>query len=320
MAPSRRIRHRSEALPNAVAALPATRLTPDVATRSRTLFGRVRSVHRAAVYVDVGPPNGLLIFAIDDVGGLPGGMLLGGLADLRATGIERGMALLPSAGGWAIPSASVAIDASTARIWSPALPAAARVTANRRSIEAARAIAADLAPAGGLGPLLTGGDRPADPWLGVARALIGRQLEALRAVDVASALGPTVDLVGLGTGLTPSGDDYLVGMLAGLEATGHPAHRPIAAAIAASAAGRTTAIGAAMLAHAARGAFTERLHDVLVALAIGRPDGLRTAMARAMAYGATSGSDTLVGLFGALDIATLRRAGARRAGRSRVAA
>jgi hypothetical protein len=270
------------------------------------------------VYVDVGSPNGLLVLAIDDVGGVPGGILLGGLDDLRATGIARGMALLPSAGGWAIPSAGVAIDASTARIWSPALPAAARLRTSRRSIESARAIAADLAPVGGLGPLLTGGDRPTDPWLGVARALIGRHLGALRARDIASALGPTVDLIGLGAGLTPSGDDYLVGMLAGLEATGHPAHPPIAAAIAASAARRTTAIGAAMLAHAARGAYAERLHDVLVALAIGRPDGLGTTITRAMAYGATSGSDTLVGLFGALDIAVLARA--RRARGSRVAA
>jgi hypothetical protein len=57
---------------------------------------------------------------------------------------------------------------------------------------------------------------------------------------------------------------------------------------------------------------------VLVALAIGRPDGLGTTITRAMAYGATSGSDTLVGLFGALDIAALARA--RRARGSMVAA
>ena len=292
--------------------MPATRLTPDVVARSRTLFGRVRSVHRAAVYVDLGPRTGILVLAIDDVGGVPGGILLGGVTDLRPTGIERGMAFLPWADGWSIPTAGVTIETSTARTWSPALPAAARLTAGRRltrSVDAARTMAADLAPADGLGPLLSGRDRPGDPWLGVTRALIRRQLDALRAGDGASALGPTVDLVGLGTGLSPSGDDYLVGLLAGLEAIGHPAHRGIAAAIEATEPRRTTAIGQAMLDHAARRAYVERLHDVLIALASGRPDGIGTAIARAMVYGATSGADTLVGLFGAVDVATGSSAG-----------
>ena len=267
------------------------------------------------MYVDLGSPAGLLVLALDDVGGVPGGILLGSLTDLRATGIQRGMAFLPAANGWAIPSAGVAIDPSAARSWSPALPGAARLATTSRlaaAAEAARAMAAEVAPPGGLGPLLAGRDRLADPWLGVGRALITRQLRALRAGDLAAALGPTIELIGLGAGLTPSGDDYLVGLLAGLEATGSRARREIASAIGAAAPGRTTAIGAAMLAHATRGGFAERLHDVLVALAIGGTDGLGTAIPRAMAYGATSGADTLVGLFGALDIAIANRARASR--------
>jgi hypothetical protein len=304
-------RHGSTALPNTVAALNATRMTPDVAGRARTLFGHVRALYRAAVYIELRPSGTLLVVAIDAVGGVPRGILVGGVVDLRQTGIERGMAFLPSAEGWSIPSAGMVIDASDAATWHPTLPAAARATATPdlgQAVGAARALAAARAPAGGLAPMLAGGDRQGDPWLSVARSLIRRQLDALRAGDVAAAIGPTAELIGLGTGLTPSGDDYLTGLLAGLDATGHPARHALATAIERGIPGRTTAVGAALLGHAVHGEFTERLHDVLAALAAGRPDSVAGPIERAMAYGATSGSDTLVGLFSGLEIAVARRA------------
>jgi hypothetical protein len=255
--------------------------------------------------------------ATADVGGLPGGILVGEVTDLRRTGIRPGMAFVPSVGGWSIPSAGVGIDASRAATWSPTLPAAARLRLTSglpRTVAAARRLAADRAPAGGLAPMLSGrdrgggldGSRGGDPWLTRARALIGIQLEALRIGDVAAAVAPTIGLMGLGVGLTPSGDDYLVGLLAGMDATDDPPRHGLAAVIAGHAPLRTTAVGAAVLGHASRGAFAERLHDVLVALARGRLDELAGPIERAMAYGATSGSDTLVGLFAALDVALAR--------------
>ena len=298
-------------LSNLATTLAATRLTPDLGGRGRTLVGRVRSVHRAAIYVDRPAPHGLLVVAIDDVGGVPGGILVGCVGDLRAIGIRPGMTVLPSPDGFAIPSASINVDLTRAATWSPTLPAAARFrhAGELASIVAtARRLAADLAPVGGLAPLLIGGAGDGDPWLVRARVLVRAQLEALRTGDVTAALCPTIDLIGLGVGLTPSGDDYLVGLLAGLAATGHPARPDLAAAIAAQAPDRTTAVGAATLRHAADGAFSERLHDVLVAVAGGRLDAVTAAIERATAYGATSGSDTLVGVFAALDLAAARRA------------
>jgi hypothetical protein len=200
-----------------------------------------------------------------------------------------------------------------------------RIADARRRIDAARRLAAELAPAGGLAaggglapngglaPTLSGHAASGDPWLARAADLIDAQLEALRSGEVAAAIDPTIALIGLGIGLTPSGDDYLVGLMAGLEATDHAARPALAAAIAKHAPARTTAVGAAALDHATRGAYSERLHDVLVALAgddrVNRVDDLARPIARAMAYGATSGGDTLVGLFGALDLALARSAG-----------
>jgi hypothetical protein len=131
--------------------------------------------------------------------------------------------------------------------------------------------------------------------------LITRLDETLREGKVREMVEAAVGLVGLGPGLTPSGDDFLVGLLAGLEAIGHPARATIAAAVAGVAPSRTTPIGAWVLRHAARGSFPERLHDALIALARGDEAAIRDAIERAMAYGATSGADTLVGLFAGLD-------------------
>jgi hypothetical protein len=292
-------------------------VTPDVVARDRALFGRVRSVHRAAIYVDLERFDGLMVVAIEDVGGTPGGILVRGSLDLRQTRIQPGMAFRPANGGWSVPSAGVSItfDPSRTTTWSPALPPAATVTTTAglgERVAAALRIAARTAPEGGFGPLLSGRDRPGDPWLLRARTVIDLQLEALRCGDMSGAVAATGDLIGLGVGLTPSGDDYLVGLLGGLEASAHPAWPALAATIAAEAPHRTTAIGASILAHAARGAYAERLTDVIVAIAGGPSDDLALTIERALAYGATSGADTLVGLFAAFEIALARNAVATR--------
>ena len=275
----------------------------------------MQSVHRAAVYVELEPAGELLTVAIDEVGGIPGGILVSGTTALHRLGVARGMRLEPSADGIAIPAARVTIRTSGAAVWSPTLPASSRLTTTPShwgtaagSAGPARALAAGRAPSAGLGQLLRGDGRPAagdargeDPWLVAARVRIERQRWALGAGDLASILGEAIELIGLGPGLTPSGDDYLVGLLAGLEATGHRSRPALANAIAHAAPARTTAIGAATLTHAARGAYAERLHDVLRAIVTGSLDDLSSAIERAMAYGASSGADTLVGLFTALE-------------------
>jgi len=294
-------------LPNAKT-LVATRLTSDVGARLRSLAGRVRSVHRAAIYLDVASPRSLVVIAVDDVGGVPGGILVTGIADLRETGIRPGMAVVPSARGVSIPAAAIEIDATNAIRWSATLPPAARLRPTPeldRTVAVARRLAAAHACPGGLAPAIPGTGREIDPWQARAAHLINRQLAALATGDAITAERLTVELIGLGVGLTPSGDDYLVGLLAGLDATDDPIRHELASAITAQVDLRTTAIGAAALRHAAAGAFAERLHDMLIALARGSLD-LATAIERVMAYGATSGGDTLVGLFGALDLARAR--------------
>jgi hypothetical protein len=126
--------------------------------------------------------------------------------------------------------------------------------------------------------------------------------QACRDLDGPRAL-PQVDrLIGWGEGLTPAGDDFLVGLLAGLDAlAGECDERGrwmvwLCACISARR-GRTTPVAAHYLGLALRGHFTAdvvRLRDAL--LAERDPRRLEAALEAILAVGATSGSDTVAGL------------------------
>src|SRR5436305_10090599 len=137
-------RHGAPTLPDAVTVLAATRLTADVDPRAMRGSGKVRSVHRAAIYVDLAPADEQMTIAIDAVGGLPGGMLVDA-SDLRSLGVRAGMTVLPSTTGWLVPSARLAFETAGARLWQPTLPDTARLNvdpATSLRIALARDIAA----------------------------------------------------------------------------------------------------------------------------------------------------------------------------------
>jgi len=77
---------------------------------------------------------------------------------------------------------------------------------------------------------------------------------------------------------------------------GHPAAAPLATHAAARAVGRTTDVARVALEHAARGEYAERLHDVLEAVARGDDSAVGLQIGRALAWGASSGADTMLGV------------------------
>jgi hypothetical protein len=99
-------------------------------------------------------------------------------------------------------------------------------------------------------------------------------------------------LAGLGYGLTPAGDDYLVGVMTALWLLGD---RDTASIIARSAAPRTTTLSAAFLTAAARGQFAEPWHRLARTLAAQCALECATAARRIAAIGASSGRDALAG-------------------------
>jgi hypothetical protein len=109
------------------------------------------------------------------------------------------------------------------------------------------------------------------------------------------ALPDVSALVGLGPGLTPSGDDFLCGFMATLYGLGYPlVAQQVARIVIPLAATRTNLISAAYLRCAADGEIYEALRQIL-ACVCGRGEDLDTQLDRMEAYGHTSGWDTFAG-------------------------
>jgi hypothetical protein len=101
-------------------------------------------------------------------------------------------------------------------------------------------------------------------------------------------------LAGLGGGLTPAGDDFLVGAMLWVWLT-CPTPEPLCQMLLEAAAPRTTALSAAFLQAAARGECSASWHALLAVLAEGTDADLAPAVQAVLAHGYTSGADTLAG-------------------------
>jgi uncharacterized protein DUF2877 len=123
-----------------------------------------------------------------------------------------------------------------------------------------------------------------------ASTSILRRARPLRGLS--APYGSVSDLVGLGPGLTPAGDDFLIGALAVLGALRQTnMHAALAQAIVV-AANRTSPLSASLLRAAAAGHVGENLHTMVAALVTGDADA---ALNAAAGIGHTSGFDALAG-------------------------
>ncbi|HEX6303303.1 MAG TPA: DUF2877 domain-containing protein [Anaerolineales bacterium] len=111
------------------------------------------------------------------------------------------------------------------------------------------------------------------------------------------------DLAGLGGGLTPSGDDYMMGAIYAAWLL-HSAKKAesIATKIVACAAPRTTRLSTAWLRAAQRGEAGMRWHLLLTALLSGDYAALASAVLELVSVGHTSGADALAGLLAVLNL------------------
>ena len=136
---------------------------------------------------------------------------------------------------------------------------------------------------------------------------LGRALTANDAVAIHNAAAA---IAGLGPGLTPSGDDFLAGVMLAMRITNselritHHAsritrHDPcflhLASCIVAAAAPRTTRLSRAFLHAASRGWADEHWHRLLAALSTEDPAQLEHAAMHVLNHGASSGLDMVAG-------------------------
>jgi hypothetical protein len=138
-------------------------------------------------------------------------------------------------------------------------------------------------------------------FLTMAQVRISGLLQALQDGDRSDIGESAALLAGLGPGLTPAGDDYLVGLMAGLRvwpgSLENSGLSPEEACqiILEAAEGRTTLLSGAFLHSAREGLFGENWHELLAALARGETIRIQWAARRIMSSGATSGADALAG-------------------------
>lgn len=190
----------------------------------------------------------------------------------------------------------IVLDGATA--WDPVLRRIDRTAHDALDghLQALTDLIAGEAPAGGLarvsveraGVVLTPLERSAS--LALTNLSTG-----LRGADRSLVARGAHTLAGLGPGLTPSGDDVLVGCLLALAALPDVDGMSVREAIASSARHRTTHISTAYLDVAARGEGSEAWHHLVAAMSTSDAARVVGTARQVLAVGETSGSDMLGG-------------------------
>ena len=272
--------------------------------------GAVHSVFRAVLNLET--QDGLITIGGPSVEPLPHGLLIAGPIDFQTLGLRIGQQVILNGARIQIPACGIDIDVSRAAGWSPRLPATDpdlararwRLRARHMRILAAAAVRARPGSCEGLGDLIDHqGQAPLRPVARLAAPRLECLVAAVRNSDPSAAGVAAASMVGLGPGLTPSGDDALVGMAAAVTAMATPGtlDATFLRRVADTASSRTTAVSTAFLRHAVAGEFSAGLHRLLAAFIGPDPSDVASTIERSVAFGATSGTDTLVGVLTGLD-------------------
>lgn len=275
--------------------------------------GTVHSIFERVLNVRIG--GHLVTITGPSIEPLPNGVRLRRAVNLRRSALRPGLAVTVDGLEIAIPDAGLTIVHAGARRWAARLvqvdpSEAARVrerwrlrSRGVRALAAARIVRRPETRAG-LGPLLwPDAGVPVTPFAALAAPRLARLAAALRADDDVSAGEAAVGLIGLGPGLTPSGDDALVGIAAARFVLPGPGGggSGFLGPVIPDAAARTTVVAATFLEHAAAGEFAGGIHALLAALLGTSLEPVAPAIDRVLDWGATSGADTLVGVLAGLD-------------------
>jgi hypothetical protein len=291
--------------------------TANVALQSSGASGVVTAVVSRAIYLTCATcapgDDGLLLWVVPPDGATHPRAII---ANLDAIDAHVGSAFDVHGGVLRIGDGAQ-IDLTNAVVWAPPdvpdLPPLAEARTNvLRGIDALATMAREN-PSDGLGGAIAMAraelvassamvPESASFWLTQAAPRIKDITRASATWDTTTIADEASELLGLGPGLTPSGDDLVGGMLfaaatlrrAYPDACGWD-EGPLAV-IVERAQDATNAISHALLSDHAQGLSTQAGHDVVSALLTGDLVGLRIEAERLTHVGHTSGSDILAGL------------------------
>jgi hypothetical protein len=129
-------------------------------------------------------------------------------------------------------------------------------------------------------------------------------LSELKAGRMEKAIQTARSLIGLGPGLTPSGDDFLLGLLAVINLQGNPLHAYSSwcQEILRGASQWTNEISLAALNQAASGQVRESITKLIDALTYRTPDQVIAGLSEVLNIGSSSGTDISMGIYSGLQL------------------
>lgn len=270
--------------------LRAVRLTTEAARRLRVSrgTGRVHSAYARTLNVELDDLGNAGWVSLHGPGPIPSPFGIACESRLLTAGLEG--ASVGVEGDTVVLDGRLRIVLDGAKVRDTALPTLACLPSVSGCLRRAfAAVTAGLLPTAGA--LLAGDVPPSDPLARTAAPALARLYAATWARNEADCLAAARPLLGLGPGLTPAGDDCLVGWLAGAWTAGAAGRRLVEAMgpdLLAAATHLTSRLSTAFLAAAVNGEAAEPLHGFVLAPTEARLAGL-------LALGATSGADLLAG-------------------------
>jgi uncharacterized protein DUF2877 len=260
---------------------------------------RVLGAGRHAAYLRVEPGSTVLALVTRDAVRVPNAVIVGSAAGgLLLAGLRPGTVAVVGEHRLVVGPSVVAVSST----WSPGWP---------------EPVHPDHLPARvrHLAQLLA---RAAPPLPDYLEGPVSDFERALRGGDGRAAAGAAHRLLGLGPGMTPSGDDIVAGALVGVHALGEACPDPLAvageaiAAVVTDRAGeRTTLVSASLLGHAAAGRCIPQVAALVTALGRPGPD-LERPLRDLLAVGHHSGCDLARGVLTALAAADALRSVSQR--------
>lgn len=285
-----------------------------IAVTTRPGVGRVHSVFRRCFNV-AHPPADWLTVALAPFPRIPDGIIVASSrwADFKGEGLTPGATVCWANGVLSVPEAGLRINLGAARTFEtrrPPLGLAGATKRIARNLETAWTVLGDHGCAEGLGWARTV-LRPLDGGASQGKyeyptALCRRAVPAIMALcagirsnDVAVMQREVATLLGFGVGLTPSGDDVLGGLAAGLVLAGTPEGQSSFVSVLRAALrqeGRTTEVSVHTLRCITDGEISDIIHDAARAIAGREKPEVESTMLSLLSYGSTSGTETALGL------------------------
>jgi len=142
----------------------------------------------------------------------------------------------------------------------------------------------------------------------ISQALRTRTQELIASIkgkDIPKVSENIKRLIGFGEGLTPSGDDFLVGLIASLHLLSSPKRKHLLKKmkeIINLEKDRTTFLSGKFLEYACQGRFPETILNLIEAIFSENREGVEKATKRCLNFGATSGRDTILGVLEGLSL------------------